>query len=240
MKKLIAKLALFTIFSIMLSSVALAAPPATPANSQEAVDLKNKLKGAKDYPCINSTEKDANGNKKEGTGTDDGFIVTIIEEPLGTQDDENDPNFKSRTCYRHTLQWTLPGSNKLETASEFSRYSKATDTGQPCYTNLPDYEDVENYNAKYSCSIVQVLLSKGGTHLLYGYIGMIYQWGASMVGIIAVLIIVLSGIQISAAGGDQEAVTSAKKRILQSLAGIAVLFLSGLILYTINPTFFVR
>ena len=76
--------------------------------------------------------------------------------------------------------------------------------------------------------------------MIYGYIAMIYQWGASIVGIIAVTVIVFSGIQISAAGGDPEAVTSAKKRILQSLAGIAVLFLSGLILYTINPNFFTK
>ena len=76
--------------------------------------------------------------------------------------------------------------------------------------------------------------------MLYGYIGMIYTWGASIVGIIAVLIIVISGIQISAGGGDPEAINSAKKRIIQSLSGIAVLFLSGLILYTINPDFFVR
>ena len=55
---------------------------------------------------------------------------------------------------------------------------------------------------------------------------------------IAVLIMVISGIQISAAAGDQQAVTNAKNRIVQSLGGLALLFLSGIVLYTINPTFF--
>ena len=42
------------------------------------------------------------------------------------------------------------------------------------------------------------------------------------------------------AGGDTQAVENAKSRIVKSLSGIVVLFLSGLILYTINPTFFTR
>jgi type IV secretory pathway VirB2 component (pilin) len=67
---------------------------------------------------------------------------------------------------------------------------------------------------------------------------MIYRWGASLVGIIAVTIIIISGIQISASGGDSEAINAGKKRILQSIVGIIVLFLSSLILYTVNPTFF--
>jgi type IV secretory pathway VirB2 component (pilin) len=58
--------------------------------------------------------------------------------------------------------------------------------------------------------------------------------------VIAVLIIVISGIQISAAGGDQTTVTNAKNRIVQSLGGLVILFLSAIILYTINPTFFTK
>lgn len=90
-----------------------------------------------------------------------------------------------------------------------------------------------------NCEKVQLIISKAGTGLLYTYIGMVYRWAASIVGVIAVLIIVVSGIQISAAGGDPGKVDEAKGRIIRALAGLAVLFMSGLILYTINPTFFV-
>ena len=59
-------------------------------------------------------------------------------------------------------------------------------------------------------------------------------------GIIAVLVIVVSGIQISIDQGSGEGVTAAKNRITQSLAGLVILFLSALILYSINPTFFTK
>ena len=216
MRKLIAKLALFTIVSILFSSMALADNP-SPTEVEEA------KKGQGVGIMVGSD------NKADGSGADDGFLITIVEEPLEAKEN-NEGDFRYRICYRHTYQFNGE-SGDLITSSEFSNKN------QKCYTGLPTGG---NLKAKYSCKQVQVLLSKGGTSLLYGYIGMIYRWGASMVGIVAVLIIVISGIQISAAGGDQEAVTSSKKRILQSIAGIAVLLLSGLILYTVNPTFFVK
>ena len=85
-----------------------------------------------------------------------------------------------------------------------------------------------------------VILSKGGTSLITGYISTIYTWGATVAGIISVLVIILSGIQLSASAGDSQAVEGAKNRIIKSLLGLAVLLLSGVILYTINPNFFVR
>ncbi len=88
------------------------------------------------------------------------------------------------------------------------------------------------------CQPVQVLRSDSGTDLLFLYIGTIYRWAASVIGIIAVLVIVISGIQISAAAGEQQAITNAKTRIFQSIGGLVLLFLSGIVLYTINPTFF--
>ncbi len=53
------------------------------------------------------------------------------------------------------------------------------------------------------------------------------------------MVIILNGIRIAAAGSDDTAVSNAKTRIIQSLAGLAVLIIAGLILYTINPTFYV-
>ena len=84
------------------------------------------------------------------------------------------------------------------------------------------------------------ILAKGGTSFIEAYIGLIYRWAAGLVGLIAVAVIIISSIQISFAGGETEAVNKAKGRIIKSIAGIAVLFLSGLILYTTNPTFFTR
>lgn len=90
------------------------------------------------------------------------------------------------------------------------------------------------------CSLVQLIVAQSGSGLLKLYIGLIYRWTASIVGIVAVLVIVVSGIQISVDQGSGENLTAAKTRIMQSLAGIVILFLSALILYTINPTFFTK
>ncbi|MBI2638802.1 hypothetical protein HYW83_04405 [Candidatus Peregrinibacteria bacterium] len=92
--------------------------------------------------------------------------------------------------------------------------------------------------ATASCAIQERITGDSGSDVLANYIGAIYRWAAGIVGIVAVLIMVASGIQISAAGGDSAKLDSAKNRILQSIIGLAILFLSGLILYTINPTFF--
>lgn len=88
------------------------------------------------------------------------------------------------------------------------------------------------------CTIYERLTGKTGVELFAKYVGAIYRWLATIVGIVSVLIIVVSGIQISMAGGDTGGIDKAKNRIMQSLLGLAILFLSGLILYTINPGFF--
>jgi hypothetical protein len=83
-----------------------------------------------------------------------------------------------------------------------------------------------------------ILAGKDGLDLLNNYARLVYQWIAGIVGSICILIIILSGIQISIGGLSQEEVGSAKERISRSLVGLAVLFLSAFILYSINPIFF--
>ena len=222
MKKFIAKLVLYTIISITLALVNYAGS-ITMADTPTQ-EMATALQKAIDNPYVKLTELDK------------GYIITKIEEPLEIAENESDPDFKQRKCYRHTLQFR---DKQLESVETLTELSKATCPLEEAAT-LAEKGSTPEFEILYTCREIQVILSKGGTSMIYGYIAMIYQWGASIVGIIAVTVIVFSGIQISAAGGDPEAVTSAKKRILQSLAGIAVLFLSGLILYTINPNFFTK
>jgi hypothetical protein len=79
---------------------------------------------------------------------------------------------------------------------------------------------------------------ESGVGLISNYLTIIYQWLAGIVGGVAVLMIVIGSIQIASGGGDQNNVTEGKTKIMQAIAGLVVLFLSGLILFTINPTFF--
>jgi len=154
-------------------------------------------------------------------------ITAVIEEPLDFGSlSETDKN-AFRNCVRITIcaKRDPAKGGKVECVSTLNKEGTKV-------------EGLDPKIFKVSYNPVQVFLSKSGVDMLYIYIGAIYRWGASVIGIIAVLVIVISGIQISAAGGEQSVVTSAKTRITQSLIGIVILFLSGIILYTINPTFF--
>ena len=85
---------------------------------------------------------------------------------------------------------------------------------------------------------VKSISGNSGTDLAMNYVSMIYKFGASILGIFAVLVIVISGVQIIAGGADENNISSAKDRILQALLSLAMLFSSALILRTINPDFF--
>lgn len=202
--------------------------------ANENIKEMNKLFGEEALgPAINNHCIDID---KKGGGSDAGKIVEIIEEPFSSNTSETQiEDLEIRRCYRHTFQYTE--NSKLKIVPVLSK-TACGDVTAAAIANDPS--NIQKYHTKYSCREVQALLSTGGTAIIYGYIGMVYRWGASIVGIIAVLVIVLSGIQIAAAGGETEVIGKAKTRILQSLGGIAVLFLSGLILYTINPTFFIK
>jgi len=80
--------------------------------------------------------------------------------------------------------------------------------------------------------------ASNGVDLINQYISMIYMWMASIVGIIAVLMIVVSGVQIIFGGASPELVSDAKNRVMQSLLSLVLLFATAMILRTVNPNFF--
>ena len=158
---------------------------------------------------------------------DKSYIITIIEEAIFVdkntkQEDCNDEQC-ILLCYRF-----------------YKKIDKTDENGNTVTTTEQDGSLVKTCDAsKGNCDPVQVIISKkGGLSMLYWYIGFIYRWAAGFMGLIAVAVIIISSAQISLSGGEQDSITSAKNRIIKSISGLAVLFLSSLILYTINPTFF--
>jgi hypothetical protein len=146
-------------------------------------------------------------------------IVTELTEPLGGFDDTitSDNNTVSAVYWKYNCY-----NVNNEAMSLYIEYSDGS-----CPEGM-------------SCTTVQIIIGTSGIGILKTYIAVVYRWAAGIVGIIAVLVMIISGIQISMDQGSGEAIGAAKTRILQSLAGLAVLFLSALILYTINPTFFTQ
>jgi hypothetical protein len=84
----------------------------------------------------------------------------------------------------------------------------------------------------------QLVSGADGGDILSNYAKYIYRFLAGTVGLLSVLMLVVGGIQISMAGASQEGVQGGKDRIYGALAGLTILFLASLILYTINPNFF--
>lgn len=236
MKKLLAQIALAIFINLLMIPMSMAADVSELANPYSDVE-----------PCIKEFNIGDDGIIKpgpEGQGPDYGYIIYISQEPLSSGVAEGktpDDKYVVRPCFQNSFSFSDPTntSNSKNTPMLANQCSANAQTLYNSWTVEGD-ADKKKYSVTYSCKEVKVTLTKGGTTAIYGYIGDIYKWGASIVGIVATTVIIVSGIQISAAGGEPEAIGAAKKRILQSIAGIVVLFLSGLILYTVNPTFFTK
>ena len=82
------------------------------------------------------------------------------------------------------------------------------------------------------------VVSGSGYEIIAQYIHHIYVYLASIVGLVAVLYIVFSGIQIVLGGIKSDMVQKAQARILNSILSLAMLFGSALLLKTINASFF--
>jgi hypothetical protein len=159
---------------------------------------------------------------EKGDCTAEGFVITEITEPVGPAVQVGEDKIIDVYAGICCLMEYDYGDDK--------RYCGETRT-----VYYADYDGCEA-GAAY-CERRQWLISSTGAGLIKTYLKQIYIFGAGIGGFIAVTIIVASGIQISVSGvtGD---ITAAKDRIIQSITGLVLLFLSGLILYTINPTFF--
>lgn len=172
--------------------------------------------GQSDVPC--------GGKNKFALPTTEGFGKDAIKEG------QYEAWIKKTTCVKEPGPYAN-GLYNLDCSKENSmRYVKP---GPGACVPIED-DPSQTSGEVVSCENVYFVCGASGAEVLKNYIRVIYLWGASLGSLIAVLIIVASGIQISA-GNDVDA---AKNRIMQSLGGLAILFLSALILYTINPTFF--
>lgn len=83
-----------------------------------------------------------------------------------------------------------------------------------------------------------VIRAESGLELFGNYVVMIYRYAASILGVIAVLIIVAGGIMISMGGASNEMVNTAKELMMKAVVSLILLFLIGLILKTVNPGFY--
>ncbi len=87
------------------------------------------------------------------------------------------------------------------------------------------------------CEKRQWVIGSSGIGIIKLMVKQIFTFGAFAVGTVAVGTLVFQGIKISVSGVSGD-ISESKNKILQALAGLVLLFLSGLLLLTINPDFF--
>ena len=163
-----------------------------------------------------------------------GAVITLLDEPLSSKNIIN----VLKVCSYRITNAGKPTFNKCTEYFTEKCPSFAADSN---YSNIPlttITQEETKTKAFYNCQSKQVLIASSGAGLAQKYLKMIYDFGTTLAGIIAVLIIMINGIKIIVSGSDEAAVSDAKKQITTSLIALAVLFMSGFILYIINPNFF--
>jgi hypothetical protein len=176
-----------------------------------------------------------------------GAVITFLDEPIGTGVNslvdfmhvctyKNKPGHSGNgdqpvaidSC---TYKYVEPGEcQKFLNSHNGSNQVKSTAELDTDRTKNPVY---------VRCQTKQYIVASSGAGLAQQYLGMIYKFGTGVAGIIAILVIMFNGIKIIVSGSNDSAMSDAKTQITQSLLALAVLFMSGFILYIINPNFFV-
>jgi hypothetical protein len=160
---------------------------------------------------------------EKGDCTKNGLLVTEITEVIASDvvlDDQN----KVLTVYAGLccLAGVVNGSEVVSCDDVRTLYSLSYDE---CAAHA------------VNCEKRQWVIGDSGMGLIKLMVKQIFTFAALSVGSIFMGTIVFQGIKISVSGvtGD---ISEAKNKILQAIGGMVLLFLSGLLLYSINPGFF--
>lgn len=89
-----------------------------------------------------------------------------------------------------------------------------------------------------AAGVTKTTISLGGKKEfsdLGSYIRSVYNFSLIVISILAVLVIIISGVQWTASGGNAETISSAKKRISGAAIGLILAYMSYAILSSINP-----
>ncbi len=100
--------------------------------------------------------------------------------------------------------------------------------------------DIQSVSADYKWTPMQEIPTTSGLEspTTFGkYVVAIYEFLLSIVGIVAMVMIIIGGFRYMTSTGNASAMADAKDMIFSALLGLGLALLSWLILYTINPDF---
>ncbi|MFA7653887.1 MAG: pilin [Candidatus Magasanikbacteria bacterium] len=154
--------------------------------------------------------------------------------PLCWQEDTSNGAPKSYSCFDARLDWIskvgslVAGTSPNEEAADgWLKDAECGGTGA----------DVE-WGKCLPLGKTVASIALGGKRIFYNigeYIQQFYKIAVSIAGILAAVVIILSGIQWVSSGGNSEMITRAKKRIAGAVVGLLIAVGSWVILNTINP-----
>lgn len=163
-----------------------------------------------------------------------GLLVVINEEPIGGDISDLGGSAIKR-CDRVTdCIWIYGDPGKWSCNSSFQDKGSCQNQPRPQL----DQEGIPKSNSYSTCDPVQAYVAVSGPDLLFTFITQIYRYAAVTGGVISVLFLIFGGLMITSSGDNSEALGKGKAIVIRSLSGIVLLFLSALILYTVNPNFF--
>lgn len=223
-KTIVLFLAAFLAIEMLFPSFALAVDPA-PADlgsmasvCRNIADAKNEA--SKKYkPCANSPSDC--GNDKDHFPPPN---CLFLQEPIGGDPKNND--LYKVTVERNSGQSTTGSQTPMKlvyTLWHGGYIDKSKGEAGPVQAILT-YEQGKEYQGPFG--------------LLYNYVKLIYKFMSGIIVGFVVLISIIGGIRITVSQGAEDA-QKGKQMIIKALVGMALWFLASLILYTINPTFFV-
>lgn len=244
MTKLLPKISLSILFLLLLGIAPLAMAAFT------CKDLNYQYGFTPTGPGAPEGGSGSSGSTTEPPASLADKLVVISEEPLGAPDNETTFNCARKiVCTGKKITPTSTDS-KAPPASPstptLKRVCETTFDATSACSSTPKAdidkalaEGVKEGSTFTICEPVMVYLSVAGTNLLYYYIGQIYRYMATLGGIIAVLIMIVAGILRASAGDNSDRISKANGIITKCISGLVLLFLSAIILYAINPNFFV-
>ena len=143
--------------------------------------------------------------------------------------DSNNP-----LAYINFVYKTMTGSEKYD--GKTSASSSSSTTSGPLESNSTN--GAIALQAPLPIGDIGTQVEDSNASYFFVYILKIYRWVAGIAGAFAVLMVMFGGFQVAMARGDTGMADEGRKRILQAVTGLVLLFVSSILLRTINPNFF--
>jgi hypothetical protein len=155
---------------------------------------------------------------------------------------DGDPNFESGPTIPSQLPTTQPGAGGdyiPPTSGGVAPTVPNGIAGTPLPLELPDIKiEIPGFDSK-NFSNFSIGEEDGVAYaklpFIGEYIGAVYKYAVAVAGILAVIMIIIGGLQWLSSGGNTDMISSAKKRILGAIIGLLLAVGSYTILYNINP-----